>query len=396
MPNAPTKGLRTTFIRADIEAMTDSPILEVWRMGFAIPDVIGLWAGEPDIPTPRFICDAATAALNAGHTFYSQNRGIPELRDAIARYTKSLYDVDIADDRIAATTAGMNAVQIVCQALLGAGSKSVVITPSWPNIIRAMAISGATAAEVPLRRSETGWSLDLAAVFAVCVPGTKLLYLASPANPTGWTIGRDQAVALLEFTRERGIAIIADEVYHRIVYDRAVAFSFLEIMQPDDAVFVVNSFSKSWAMTGWRLGWLIYPEWFTTTAEKLIQFNTSGGQAFLQHGAVAALDHGEGFVAEFVQRCATGREIVTRRLAQMPRVREVPSNGSFYSMFEIDGLTDTFAFCKTIVSEARVGLAPGVAFGAGASKLIRLCYAKSPDLLEKAMDRLETFVRARS
>ena len=381
------------LVRADIEAMADSPILDVWRMAIGRPDVIGLLAGEPDVPTPRFICDAATEALNAGHTFYTHNRGIPELRQAIARYLKRLYRLDIADDRIAATTAGMNAVQIVCQAVLEAGSKAVCVTPSWPNIMRAMTISGATVREVPLTRTNQVWSLDLEKLFEACVPGTKLLYLASPANPTGWTIGREQAMALLEFARARGISILADEVYHRIVYDGTVAFSFLEIAQPDDALFVVNSFSKSWAMTGWRLGWLIYPEGFLPTAEKLIQFNTSGGQAFLQYGAVAALDRGEHFVAEFVARCAKGRDIITSRLAAMPRVREVPNDGSFYAMFEVAGVTDTLAFCKGAVTKAGVGLAPGVAFGAGAETLIRLCYAKKPELLAEAMDRLDRWLR---
>ena len=387
-----------SLIRADIEAMPDSPILEVWRMGFTVPGVIGLWAGEPDLPTPRFICDAATEALNRGLTFYSHNRGIPELREALARYLKRLYGVDIDDTRIAVTTAGMNAVQIVCQALLGSGSKAVVITPSWPNIMRAMTISGAEVTEVPLTRGGNGWSLDLEAVYAACAPGTKLLYLATPANPTGWTMGRDQAVALLSFARARGIAILSDEVYHRIVYDRpddqSAAFSFLEIATADDAVFVVNSFSKSWAMTGWRLGWLISPAWFLATTEKLIQFNTSGAPAFLQHGAVAALDQGEAFVAEFVVRCAAGRKIVAKRLAAMPRVREVPNDGAFYAMFEVEGVADTLQFCQRAVSQARIGLAPGIAFGAGAGALIRLCYAKSPDLLEQAMDRLEAFLRA--
>lgn len=377
-----------SLVRADIEAMADSPILEVWRHGIGVPDVIGLWAGEPDLPTPRFICDAATAALNDGQTFYTHNRGIPELRDALARYHKRHYAKQIADHRIAVTTAGMSAVQVVCQALLGAGSKAVVVTPSWPNIMRAMTISGAEITEVLLTRGNNGWSLDLEAVFAACVPGTKLLYLASPANPTGWMIGREQAQALLDFARARGIAILSDEVYHRIVYDRPVAFSFLEITQPDDAVFVVNSFSKSWAMTGWRLGWLISPDWFLPTTEKLIQFNTSGAPAFLQRGAVAALDDGEAFVADFVGRCARGKSIVTSRLAAMPRVREIPSDGAFYAMFEVDGVADTMAFCKQAVTQAHVGLAPGVAFGAGAETLIRLCYAKSPELLDKAMDRL--------
>jgi aspartate aminotransferase len=259
-----------------------------------------------------------------------------------------------------------------------------------------MTISGAEVVEVALQRSDAGWSLDLDAVAAACGPGVRMLYLASPANPTGWAITRSEAQAILDLTRERGIALIADEVYHRIVYDRPVAFSFLELARPDDAVFVVNSFSKSWAMTGWRLGWVIYPDGFMETAEKLIQFNTSGGQAFLQHGAVAALDEGEGFVAEFVERCRVGRAIVSRRLAAMDRVREVASNGSFYSMFEVDGVSDTVAFCKEVVVAARVGLAPGRAFGKGAETLIRLCYAKSPANLETAMDRLEAYLAGQS
>ena len=387
------REVKMDLIRDDIHAMEDLPILEVWRMGFSIPDVIGLWAGEPDIPTPPFICDEAIAALRAGHTFYTHNRGIPELRDALRRYLLRLYGKDIGDDRLAVTTAGMNAVQILCQAMLGAGSKAVAITPSWPNIMRAMTISGAQVTEVPLRRSNAGWSLDLDAVVEACQPGTKMLYLATPANPTGWAISPEEAEALLALTRERGIALVSDEVYHRIVYDRPVAFSFLQLARPDDAVFVVNSFSKSWAMTGWRMGWLVYPAGFQETAEKLIQFNTSGGQAFLQHGAVAALEHGESFVAEFVARCRAGRDIVSDRLAKMARVREVASNGSFYSMFEVDGVTNTLDFCKGVVTGARVGLAPGSAFGKGAESLIRLCYAKSADNLETAMDRLDQYLR---
>ena len=381
-----------SLIRADIEAMADSPILEVWRMGTAISGVIGLWAGEPDVPTPGFICDAAISALNAGKTFYTHNRGIPELREAISRYLSRLYATQVVDNRIAVTSAGINAVQIVCQALLGAGSKAVAVTPSWPNVIRAMTIAGSTVTEVPLTRGSAGWSLDLDAVYEACVPGTKLIYLASPANPTGWTIGRTQAQALLNFARQRGIAILADEVYHRIVYDRPVAFSFLEIAAADDAVFVLNSFSKSWAMTGWRLGWLVFPEWFMPTSQKLIEFNTSSAPLFLQYGAVAALDHGEAFVADFVERCAAGRKIITRRLAAMPRVQEIPSEGAFYAMFEVDGVRDTLAFCKQTVTGARVGLAPGSAFGKGAESLIRLCYAKSGKLLDEAMDRFERFL----
>jgi aspartate/methionine/tyrosine aminotransferase len=381
------------LVRATIEELADSAIVEVWRMGFRVPDVIGLWSGEPDLPTPDFICEAASKALFGGETFYSENRGIPELRAAIADYHRIIHGVTIADERIAATSSGMNAVQLVAQAIVSPGDNAVVATPSWPNIMRAMEISGASIRQIPIRPGNAGWSLDIAQVMAACDARTRILYLASPANPTGWMIDRNDAEALLSFARAHRIAIIADEVYHRIVFERKAAFSFLEICKPDDPVFVINSFSKAWAMTGWRLGWLIYPAGTAEAFEKLIQFNTSGGQAFLQRGAIAALKDGEGFVAEFVERCRRGRDIVNERLAAMPKVRNVPSHGTFYAMFEVEGVRDSLAFCKRAVTDARIGLAPGMAFGAGAESFIRLCYAKSPENLNAAMDRLATFLQ---
>ncbi len=198
---------------------------------------------------------------------------------------------------------------------------------------------------------------------------------------------------MLEFARARGIAILSDEVYHRLVYDGSkVAFSFLEIARPDDPVFVVNSFSKAWAMTGWRLGWIVYPEGCRDAFEKLIQFNTSGAPEFLQHGAIAALRDGEAFVKFFADRCGAGRDLVNARLDRMQRVRNIPNQGGFYAMFEVAGVTDTLAFCKRAVLEAKIGMAPGMAFGKGAETHIRLCYAKSEALLTEAMDRLEGFV----
>jgi aspartate aminotransferase len=380
------------LVRQAIEELEDSPIIDVWRMGFQVADIIGLWAGEPDLPTPHFICEAASKALFAGETFYSQNRGIPELCAAIAAYHQRIHGVQINDQRIAATSSGMNAVQLIAQALISRGDNAVVVTPSWPNIMRALQISGAAIRQVPIRPGNDGWTLNMEALFAACNAETKVIYIASPANPTGWMIEASDAQDLLEFVRTRNIAIISDEVYHRIVYDRRASFSMLEIAKPDDPLFVVNSFSKAWAMTGWRLGWMIFPQGLVEAFEKLIQFNTSGGQAFLQRGAIAALNDGEPFVAEFVERCRRGRDIVNERLAQMPRVRNIPSKGSFYSMFEVEGVADSLAFCKRAVIEAHIGLAPGIAFGDGAGNFIRLCYAKSAENLHKAMDRLGAFV----
>jgi aspartate/methionine/tyrosine aminotransferase len=380
------------IIRAEIDALRDSPIIEVFREGFSCPDVIPMWAGEPDVATPKFICDATSRALAEGHTFYDENRGIPRLRTAIAAYHQHVHGVTIADDRIALTLSGMNAVMLTVQALIGAGDNALVVTPSWPNVMRAMQIAGATVREVPMHPTDAGWTLDLAALFAAADRRTRVIYLASPGNPTGWIMSRAEADAILAFARARNIAILSDEVYHRIVYDRPHALSFLEIMQPDDPVFVINSFSKSWAMTGWRLGWVVYPQGATAAFEKLIQFNTSGGLVFLQHGAIAALDSGEDFVKYFVARCRAGREVAATRLGRMQRLRVVPAAGSFYAMFEIAGVSDTMQFCKRAVREAGIGMAPGVAFGAGAERHVRICIAKGTELLETAMDRLERFV----
>jgi aspartate aminotransferase len=386
-----------SLIRPEIEALEDSPIVEVWSMGYGNPDVIAMFAGESDVPTPAFIGDAVSKALADGHTFYGPNRGIPKMREALAAYNKRIYGIDLPDDRLTLTSSGMSAVMLIAQATAAPGDNVVAITPSWPNILRAMQINGAEPREVALTPGNNGWSLDMDALFAACDERTKVIYLASPGNPTGWMITRDEAVRLLDFARARGIAILSDEVYHRLVYegpgaDRGVAFSFLDIARPTDPVFIVNSFSKAWAMTGWRLGWIVYPEGHKDSFEKLIQFNTSGAPEFLQRGAIAALQDGEAFVTFFAHRCRGGRDIVNARLARMKRVRNIPNTGGFYAMFEVDGVTDTLTFCKRAVLEAKIGMAPGIAFGRGSERFIRLCYALSDERLTIAMDRLEAFV----
>jgi aspartate/methionine/tyrosine aminotransferase len=386
-----------SLVRAAIEELEDSPIVDVWRMGYGNPEVIGMFAGESDVPTPAFICDAASKALAEGRTFYSPNRGIQAMRDALIAYNKRIYGIDLPDDRTTLTTSGMSAVMLIAQATVGPGDNAVAVTPSWPNILRAMQICGAEPREVAMTAGNTGWSLDIDALFAACDARTKVIYLASPGNPTGWMIPRAQAEQLLDFARTRGIAILSDEVYHRLVYegpgsDRGVAFSFLDIARPDDPVFVVNSFSKAWAMTGWRLGWIVYPAGHRESFEKLIQFNYSGAAEFLQHGAIAALEHGEDFVKFFADRCRGGRDLVNARLARMQRVRNIPNTGGFYAMFEVAGVNDTLTFCKRAVLEAKIGMAPGVAFGRGSERFVRLCYARSDEQLTVAMDRLEAFV----
>lgn len=378
--------------RPEVTDLKDSQIVDVWKMGFSLPDVIGLWVGESDLPTPDFICDAASQALREGKTFYTQKRGIPELRQALIDHHRDLYGIEVADERIAVTSAGMNAMMIIIQSMVSKGDNVVCVTPVWPNIFACIEILGGEVRQVALQGDANGWQLDLDQLLAACDHKTKAIYLASPGNPTGWMMPEEQRRALLDFARARGISIIADEVYNRLVYDRPVAPSFLEIATPDDPVFVVNSFSKTWAMTGWRVGWMVMPRHVAPIIERLLEFNTSGGQPFLQAGCVAAIRQGEDFVKSMVARCRSGRQLVIDRLAQMNRVSVIPNQASFYLMLQVADMKDPLEFCKKLVVEGRVGLAPGTAFGKGGDGFLRLCYAQSEARLSEAMDRLSGFL----
>ncbi len=375
--------------------LPESHIVAVWQLGFEVDDVVGLWVGEGDLPTPYFICDAAARALANGETFYTWKRGLPELRQAIATYHARLHGRPIGVERVIVTSAGMSALMLTIQSLLGPGDNGVVLSPTWPNAAAAMQIVGAGVREVGLEPTPTGWKLDLERLEAACDDNTRAIYLATPGNPTGWLAEDDEIAGILAIARRRGLWVIADEVYNRFVYDRpgvTSAPSFLAHAEPDDPVVVVQSFSKAWAMTGWRMGWMVAPERLGPIIDKLIEYNTSGAPPFLQRGCIVAIDEGESFVAEMVDRCRRARDLTIQRLSAMPRVHLVPAPAAFYQMFSIDGSGETLPFAQRMVREARVGLAPGSAFGAGGELLFRLCYACSTERISKAMDRLEEFL----
>ena len=379
-------------MRPEFLKLRDSEIRAVWQMGFTIPDVVGLWVGESDISTPDFICDAATRAMKEGKTFYTHQRGIPELRQALIEYHQMLYNVTLTDDRIAVTSAGMNAIMAIVQSLVSPGDNVIGVSPVWPNIFRCVEIMGGSTREVPLEPGQNGWFLDIEKLFAATDHRTRVIYLATPGNPTGWVINDSDRRALLDFARKRNIAIIADEVYNRLIYNCLASPSFLEIAEPDDPLFVVNSFSKTWCMTGWRLGWMIMPRNVSTQMERLIGFNTSGAQPFLQEAAIVAIREGEEWVRQWVDRCRQGRVFVLERLRNMNRVSVIPSEASFYLMLRIEEMGDSIEFCKKMVEEAKIGLAPGAAFGKGGENFLRLCYAQSELKLAKGMDRLQNFL----
>jgi len=380
-------------MRPAIADLQDSQIVDVWKMGFKVPDVVGLWVGEGDLPTTRFICDAAAEALTSGQTFYTYKRGLPELRQALVDHYRALYGVSIDPERLAVTSGGMNAMMLIVQTLIAAGDNMVCVSPVWPNIYRAVEIMGGEARQVPMQGRSDGWHLDLDRLFAACDARTRAIYVASPGNPTGWVMPAEQRRAVLDFCRQRGIALVADEVYNRLVYTQNVAPSFLEIAGPDDPVFVVNSFSKTWAMTAWRVGWMVMPASAVEAIDRLIEFNTSGGQPFLQAACIKAVREGEDWVKWMVARCKSGRDLVLERLSGMNRVNVIPADASFYLMLQVADMGDALDFCKRLVVEGRVGLAPGTAFGAGGEGYLRLCYAQSNDRLNQAMDRFEAFLR---
>ena len=369
--------------------MQTQRIGEVSRIAIGDPDVIPLWFGEPDLDTPEFIRQAAIDAMQAGQTRYVNKRGIPELRQAILDYTQSQFGIGLDPERITVTGSGMTAIMIATETLVNNGDNVVLVSPIWPNIFYCVQTMGGETRHVRLDQTEAGWQLDLDKLFDACDERTKAIFIASPSNPTGWLMEPDQQRAVLDFCRERGIWIIADEVYHRIVYDRPVAPSFLSITEPDDALYIIHSMSKAWCMTGWRCGWLVHPADLGDRMGDLSGINNTGATSFVQHAAAAAIRGGEDFVVEMVERCRRGRDVVHQRLGGMERINLAAPKAAFYAFPEIIGLEDDLEFAKKLVREPRVGLAPGSAFGPGNEGYLRLCFAKSEEQLSDAMDRIE-------
>lgn len=363
----------------------ESGIVEIMNYGRRRGDVMPLWAGEGDLPTPAFITDAAAAALAAGETFYTWQRGIPELRAALARYHGRLYGRAFSDDEFYVTGSGMQAIQIALAMTAAAGDEVVIPTPAWPNAAAAAGVLGARAVEVPMTFGNAGWVLDHERLAAAVTARTRALFIVSPSNPTGWTASRDDLRALLSLARRHGLWIIADETYARFWYgEGARAPSFLDVMDADDRILFVNTFSKNWAMTGWRMGWIMAHPALGQVIENLIQYATSGVAQFMQRAGVAALEQGEAFVARQIARARAGRDIVAAALTATGRCRFALPAGAFYLLFSVEGEHDMRALARRIVDEAGVGLAPGSAFGRGGETFLRLCFARDPEQLRAA------------
>lgn len=377
-----------TAIRTEIADLPESGIVEVVNYGRGKEGLIPLWAGEGDLVTPDFICDAAIEALRAGETFYTYQRGIPELRQALSDYHERVFGKCLGADRFFVTGSGMQAIQTAVQTIIGAGDEVVAASPVWPNLAGAVEINGGRVVTVPMGFGEAGWTMDLEGLFAAVGDKTKAIFVNSPGNPSGVVLGLEEITAIRDFARTRGIWIIADEVYARFYYGADRAPSFLDVCEPDEKLLVVNTFSKNWAMTGWRIGWIIAPVALGQVMENLIQYNTSGVPGFLQKGCVAALNDGDAFLRKQVIQCEAGRDILFGALSQIDCIRAVPPKGAFYMFFEVDGKPDARQLALDLVDTANVGLAPGSAFGPGGDRFLRACFAISHNKLREAGERL--------
>ncbi len=374
--------------RDAVRQLRGSRIREVSNAGLGLPDVLPFWFGESDRVTPAFIRDAATAALERGATFYTHNLGIPALRAALADYVTGLHGATTAD-HVVVTSAGVNALMLATQLIVGPGDRVVAVTPLWPNIVEIPKILGADVETVSLSFGADGWTLALDRLLATLTPGTKALIVNSPNNPTGWVMPREAQRIVLDHCRRHGIWILADEVYERVHFGEGrAAPSFLDIASRDERVICVNSFSKSSLMTGWRLGWMVLPTGLVADLGKLIEYNTSCAPSFVQEAGIVAVTDGENFTRELVTDLKIARDHLVTALGTLPGVEVHPPAGAMYVFFRVDQAADSLEFCKRMVREARVGLAPGSAFGDEGEGYVRWCFACEPALLDRGVERI--------
>jgi aspartate aminotransferase len=375
--------------RAALRQMRTQEIVRVAQLCRTQPEAISLCFGESDLPTPAVVRQAAERALAEGRTTYADRRGIAPLRQAIQAYHRFTHGLEVPLDRLTATSSGMTSIMIALQCLVDPGDNVVVVCPVWPNVVIAVEALGAEVRFVPLDAHSGVWSLDLDRLDSLCDARTRAVFVATPSNPTGWTMSGEQQRELLELARRRGIWVVADEVYNRIVYDGSVAApSFLEVAEQDDALFVVQSFSKTWSMTGWRLGWLVHPAGLAHQVGNLSAVNSTGSATFVQHAGVAAIEHGEPFVTQMRARCEQGRRAVEVAFGGHDRIVAPDVPASFYAFFRVRGVENSLAYAEDLVTRAGVGIAPGTAFGPGFDGFFRICFAQDPQRLERALERL--------
>jgi aspartate/methionine/tyrosine aminotransferase len=385
-------------VAASALAVPHSRIRELAEMAMSMDGVLKLYFGESNLPTPEFIKRAAQKAMADGFTFYTENAGLPSLRKALSRYYQELHAVELdAASEIVITASGVQALHLAMRCVLDPGDEALVLTPAWPNGAANVAMANAVPIEIAQPLVGDRYGIDFGALEAAITPRTRMLLYTSPSNPLGWVATIDEQGQLLEFARRHGLWLMADEVYERLNYTGPApttpAPSILKLATRDDALIVIQSFSKAYCMTGWRLGWLVARRDLAARATQLNEFVVSHAPSFTQRAGETALLWGEKALAEMLVRLRENRDFCLAALAKMPGVSVPKPDGAFYLFPRIASASDSFDFCKRLLIETQVGLAPGVAFGAGGEGSVRICYAADRPILEQAMARLSLFLK---
>lgn len=371
-------------------AMQPSLIREVAETGMGMPDILPLWFGEGRWPTSKIAVAAAQQALANGDHFYQPNSGKPALRASLQRYMNDLYHLKLDLSAITVTGSGMQAMMLSAQALTDPGDKVVVVGPAWPNLAESFKIAGADIQFVPLTPKQGRWHLDMDRLLASISTTTKAVLVNSPNNPTGWVMKAEDQKNLLLHCRKQGTWIVSDDVYSRLYQHGKAAPHMMSCADPQDRLISVNSFSKAWSMTGWRLGWLAGPAEVAPIFAQLTEYNMSCTAGFVQEAGKAMIEGGEVEVDHLQDKLAESYQLIKSRLQNITDVDFIDPDGAFYSFFSLAGMTNSVGFCKALLKTAGVGLAPGLAFGSEAEGYVRLCYAQEANVLNAAFDRFET------
>ena len=386
-------------VARSVENVPHSRIRELADIAMSMEGVYRLYFGESNLPTPDYIKQAAIRAMHDGFTYYTENAGLPSLRRAIADYYARLHAVELdPQTEIVVTASGVQALNVGIRAVLDPGDEALVLTPAWPNGAANVALANAVPVMVPHPLCGGRYAVDFDALERAVTPRTRLLIYTSPSNPLGWVATAEEQRGLLEFARRHGLWLLADEVYDRLYYAGArlgvPAPSILRLATREDAVMVVHSFSKSYCMTGWRVGYLVARRDLARKVTQLNEFIISHAPSFAQKAAETALAEGEAELARMLARLKENRDLCLEALGGVRGVTVPEPGGAFYVFPRIAGLTDSFAFCRRLLQETKVGLAPGVAFGEGGEGSVRICYAAERTILEPALERLVDCIRA--
>ncbi len=376
-----------------LKTVQASRIRELADVAFGMEGVLRLHFGESNLPTPQYIKDAAAQAMSEGYTYYTENAGLSSLRQAIARKYVDLHDVQLDPEfEVLITASGVQALNVAIRCTVDPGDEAIVLTPNWPNASAIIHMFGAAAQEIPLSSMGDGFEIDFDAISAAVGPRTRLLVYASPSNPLGWVASPDDQLRLLDFCRDRGLWLLADEVYERLYFDGKVAPSILRLCSRDDPVIVVQSFSKAYCMTGWRLGWVISRADLVKRAAQLNEFIVSHAPSMVQRAGEVALRDGEAEVARMLESLTDQVSFCFESLASLPGLSVARPRGAFYLFPRVEGLEDSFAFALSLLREEHVSVAPGVAFGNGGEGAFRICCAADRSVLEPAMKRIAGFL----